>query len=94
MQASQKMEEDKKRSEIEVSKIQEHFNAIVNKLETIKKKHEKTLRDSHGNRNVGSNQIGNAPGSVRDEITDTEMAPYSWRYEAGDINEEALESMM
>ena len=41
MQASQKMEEDKKRSEIEVSKVQEHFNAIMNKLETIRKKHEK-----------------------------------------------------
>ena len=94
MQASQKMEEDKKNRDIEVSKLQEHFNAIVNKLETIRRKHEKALIDSRGNKNFVSSRNGNVPGSVRDETTDTEMSPYSRRYEPGDINEEALESMM
>ena len=94
MQASQKMEGDKKRCEIEVFRLQEHFNAIVNKLDTIRKKHEKALRDSYNYINGGSIQNDNAQGSIGDETTDTEMFPYLLRYEAGDINEEALESMM
>lgn len=40
------MTENKKRCEVEVSRLQKHFDAIVHKLIKIKNKHEKTLRDS------------------------------------------------
>ena len=40
------MEENKKRCESEVSKLQKHYDAIIEKLHKIKEKHEKTLRES------------------------------------------------
>ncbi|XP_078312762.1 uncharacterized protein LOC144619210 [Crassostrea virginica] len=44
--ASQQIEENKKRCKIEISRIQKHFDAIVEKLHKIKEKHEKTLTES------------------------------------------------
>ena len=44
--ASQQIEVNKQRCESEVSKLQKHFDAIVQKLQKIKENHEKTLRES------------------------------------------------
>ena len=44
--ASQQMEKNKKICESEVSKLQRHYDAIIEKLHKIKEKHEKTLRES------------------------------------------------
>ena len=56
---------------------------IVNKLDTIRKKDEKAVRDSYNYINGGYIQNDNAQGSIRDETTYTETSPYSLRYEAG-----------
>lgn len=42
----EEMTENKKRCEVEVSRLQKHFDAIVHKLIKIKNKHEKTRRDT------------------------------------------------
>ena len=44
--ASQQMEENKKRCENEVSKLQKHYDAIIEKLHKIKEKHEKILKEN------------------------------------------------
>lgn len=46
LKASQQIDENTKLCELEVSKLQYHYDAIVKKLEKIKKKHEKILKDS------------------------------------------------
>ncbi|XP_078337133.1 uncharacterized protein LOC144626615 [Crassostrea virginica] len=50
--ASQQMEENKKRYESEVLKLQKHYDAMVETLDKIKKKHEKILKDSLERKNA------------------------------------------
>ena len=50
-EASQQMDENKKRCETEIEKIQRHYDAILEKLEKMKQRHEKTLRDSLKSKN-------------------------------------------
>ena len=45
-EASQQMDENKKRCETEIERIQRHYDAIFEKLKRMKQRHEKTLRDS------------------------------------------------
>ena len=49
---SQEMDENKKRCEDEVSRLYNHYDAIVEKLKEIKRKHEKSLRDSLEGKNA------------------------------------------
>ena len=51
-EASQQMDENKKRCETEIERIQRHYDAILEKLEKMKHKHEKTLRDSLESKNA------------------------------------------
>ena len=48
---SQQMEENKKRCEMEIERIQRHYDAILGKLQKMKQRHEKTLRDSLESKN-------------------------------------------
>ena len=50
-EASQQMDENKKRCENEIEKIQRHYDAILEKLEKMKQRHEKTFRDSLESKN-------------------------------------------
>ena len=45
-EASKQMDKNKKRCETEIERIQTHYDAISEKLERMKQRHEKTLRDS------------------------------------------------
>ena len=45
-EASKQMEENKKRCETEIARMQTHYDAILEKLKKIKQRHEKTLRHS------------------------------------------------
>ena len=49
--ASQQMDINKKRCETEIERIQRHYDAILEKLENMKQRHEKTLRDSLESKN-------------------------------------------
>ena len=46
------MDENKKRCETEISRLHNHYDAIVEKLKEIKRKHEKSLRDSLESKNA------------------------------------------
>ena len=50
-EASQQMDKNKKRCETEIKIIQTHYDAILEKLEKIKERLEKTLRDSLESKN-------------------------------------------
>ena len=50
--ASQQMKKNKKRYESEVLKLRKHYDAMVEMLDKIKKKHEKILRDSFESKNA------------------------------------------
>ncbi|XP_078312058.1 uncharacterized protein LOC111137468 [Crassostrea virginica] len=50
-EASKQMEENKKRCETEIARMQTHYDAIVEKLKKMKQRHEKTLRDSLESKN-------------------------------------------
>ena len=45
-EASKQMDKNKKRCETEIERIQTHYDAISEKLEKMRQRHEKTLRDS------------------------------------------------
>ena len=45
-EASQQIDKNKRRCETEIERIQAHYDAILEKLEKMKQRHEKTLRDS------------------------------------------------
>ena len=46
------MEKNKNRCENEISRVHEYYEAILGKLDKIKKKHEKSLRDSLESKNA------------------------------------------
>ena len=50
--ASQLLEKNKNRCENEISRVHEYYEAILGKLDKIKKKHEKSLRDSLESKNA------------------------------------------
>ena len=56
-EASQQMDENKKRCETEIERIQRHYDAILEKLEKMKHKHEKILRDSLESKNADVSKI-------------------------------------
>ena len=51
------MEENKKRCESQALKLQKHYDVIVGKLDKIKKKHEKVLRDCLDSKNADVNNV-------------------------------------
>ena len=55
--ASQQIKENKKRCETEIERMQRHFNAIVEKLERMKQRHEKTLRDRLESKNADVTKV-------------------------------------
>ena len=55
--ASQQMEENKKRCEQEVSRIQRQYDAMVGKLDKIRKQQEKALGDSLTSKNADLSQV-------------------------------------
>ena len=57
LKASQQIDENTKLCELEVSKLQYHYDAIVKKLEEIKKKHEEILKDSLVVKNTGVSKV-------------------------------------
>ena len=57
LRASQQIDENTKLCELEVSKLQNHYDAIVKKLEKIKKKHEEILKDSLVVKNTGVSKV-------------------------------------
>ena len=89
---SQQMEENKEICETEVLKLQRHYDAIVEKLLEIKRKHEKTLREGLENRNA---EVNKTKSSLEEKKEGTEGDSfYLLRYKDGGINEAMLESMM
>ena len=89
---SQQMEENKEKCETEVLKLQRHYDAIVEKLLEIKRKHEKTLREGLENRNAEINKT-KLSLEEKNEVTEGDSF-YLLRYKDGGINEAMLESMM
>ncbi|XP_078312771.1 uncharacterized protein LOC144619217 [Crassostrea virginica] len=57
LRASQQIDENTKLCELEVSKLQNHYDAIVKKFEKIKKKHEDILKDSLVVKNTGVSKV-------------------------------------
>ena len=55
--ASQQMDENKKRCKTEIERIQAHYDAILEKIERIKQRHEKTLRDSLERKNADVSKV-------------------------------------
>ena len=51
------MKENEKRCETEVFRLQKHFDAIVEKLDIIRKRHEATLKDRLESKNAEINKI-------------------------------------
>ena len=55
--ASKQMDKNKRRCEIEIERIQRHFDAILETLEKIKQRHEKILRDCLESKNADVSKV-------------------------------------
>nr|XP_022336251.1 uncharacterized protein LOC111132719 [Crassostrea virginica] len=55
--ASKQMDKNKRRCEIEIERIQRHFDAILEKLEKIKQRHEQILRDCLESKNADVSKV-------------------------------------
>lgn len=66
--ASEVMKENEKRCETEVFRLQKHFDAIVEKLDIIRKRHEATLKDRFESKNAEINKIRSSMERKKNDI--------------------------